>query len=59
MEWEWHPDTAELTACYTPAHSAEKLNARVLAILLEEKVGILEIRRGSDLETEYLNASIP
>ncbi len=32
-----------------------EINARVLPILLEHGIGIVEISRGSDLESEYLN----
>jgi hypothetical protein len=30
------------------------LNARIIPLLLSAGCGILEIKRGSDLETEYL-----
>lgn len=36
-----------------------EINARILEILLKSKIGIVEIRRGSDLESEYLAATEP
>jgi ABC-type multidrug transport system ATPase subunit len=52
VTWEQQPDT--LTATFTERYTTEELNDAVLRVLLEADVGILEIRRGSDLESEYL-----
>ena len=41
------------------AQDTAAVNARVLAILLAANIGIEEIRRGSDLESEYLAATEP
>jgi len=57
IEFNWRPDTAELRASFPGTHAPEEVNRRVLEALLAANVGILEVRRGSDLETEYLNAS--
>lgn len=54
VEWQLSDDGKELTALFTEDHSPESLNARVIPALLEAGCGILEIKRGSDLETEYL-----
>lgn len=52
--WEQATDGTSLTATFSKRYSLEQLNAVVLRVLLEEGVGILEIQRGSDLESEYL-----
>ena len=57
--WEAGPDGTALTATFTAPLVAEDLNAAVLAFLLHAKAGILEIRRGSDLESEYLRMEPP
>ncbi len=52
VEWEPQPDA--LTATFAEPYTTEELNRRVLPVLLAAGVGILEIQRGSDLESEYL-----
>jgi ABC-2 type transport system ATP-binding protein len=52
VTWERLPES--LTATFTERYTTEELNAAVLRALLEASVGILEIQRGSDLESEYL-----
>lgn len=52
VEWQASPDGLELTALFSQDYSPETLNAKVIPMLLAS--GILEIKRGSDLETEYL-----
>jgi ABC-2 type transport system ATP-binding protein len=56
---EWEQQTGQLTATFTSAHTAASLNAVVLPLLLAERVEVLEIQRGSDLETEYLRLAAP
>jgi hypothetical protein len=53
----WTHDAArgELTAVITDGRPPAALNAQVLAMLLRAQVGVLEIRRGSDLESVYLD----
>jgi ABC-type multidrug transport system ATPase subunit len=57
VDFDWRPDAAELTAHFPGTYAPGEINRRVLECLLSANVGILEVRRGSDLETEYLNAS--
>ncbi len=54
VAWETTAGGTTLTATFTALYTTEELNARVLNLLMGAGVGILEIRRGSDLETEYL-----
>lgn len=56
-EVQWSVRGEELTATYGDALTTEELNRRVLPVLLASGVGILEIRRGSDLEGEYLRTA--
>lgn len=53
--WELSADRTTLTANFAPPMTPEELNARALKVMLEQGAGVLEIRRGSDLETEYLS----
>jgi ABC-2 type transport system ATP-binding protein len=56
----WTQNDRLVTAAFSEPHTPESLNAIVLRALLEAGVGILEIRRGSNLESEYLRlASTP
>lgn len=55
VAWETSPDGLTLTANFDARLEPEAVNAMVLRILLDKGVGILEVRRGSDLETEYLS----
>ncbi|MCX7825709.1 MAG: ATP-binding cassette domain-containing protein [Verrucomicrobiae bacterium] len=56
--WETARDGAELTARFENDRlRASEVNARVCEILLRHRIGILEIRRGSNLEGEYLAAT--
>jgi hypothetical protein len=48
-----------LSASFGPDHSAASLNAVVVPLLLQAGVELLEIQRGSDLETEYLRLAGP
>jgi ABC-type multidrug transport system ATPase subunit len=57
VRFESRPDKPELKASFPNTYAPEEINRRVLEVLLQANIGILEIRRGSDLETEYLNAS--
>jgi len=54
VEWQTAVDGKELTAIFSQDYSPETLNAKVIPLLLASECGILEIKRGSDLETEYL-----
>ncbi len=54
IEWKYSGAGTELTALFSKTCSPEALNAKVIPLLLESDSGILEIKRGSDLETEYL-----
>ena len=56
--WEQALEGAELTVrFFNETVRAAKLNARVLEILLRHEVGVVEIRRGSNLESEYFSAT--
>jgi ABC-type multidrug transport system ATPase subunit len=52
VTWEQHGN--RVVASFPSAYTAEALNTAALRLFLEAGVGILEIRRGSDLESEYL-----
>ena len=54
VEWQPSDGGRELTALFSQDNSPESLNAKVIPVLLAAGCGILEIKRGSDLETEYL-----
>ncbi len=54
VEWQPSGEGRELTALFSQDYSPEVLNARIIPLLLSAGCGILEIKRGSDLETEYL-----
>jgi len=47
----------DLLSCRYPesTHNVEEVNTRVLRVLLDHRVGILEVRRGAELESAYLN----
>ena len=53
----WETAEGTLTATFPATLTAAELNARALPILLEASVPVLEIHRGSDLESEYFQAS--
>ena len=59
VTWEQGSDGASLTAVYPERYTTEQLNAVVLRTLLDAGVGILELQRGSDLESEYLRSTAP
>lgn len=45
-----------LVCRYTDSvHNTEQVNARVLRILLDREVGVIDVRRGDELESAYLN----
>ena len=52
--WEPSASGSELTAAFPERYTPEQLNAEALRILLDAGTGVLEIRRGSGLESEYL-----
>lgn len=54
VSFEASSDGTAITATFPATQSVQELNACVLRALLDAGAGILEIRRGSDLETEYL-----
>ncbi|MDW8343212.1 MAG: hypothetical protein RMM51_01825, partial [Verrucomicrobiae bacterium] len=56
-EVEWSVRGDELTATFGELLTTEELNRRALPVFLAAGVGILEIKRGSDLEGEYLRAA--
>lgn len=57
VAWEASDDGSRLTAIYKgPTTRVTEINAAVVGVLLAEGVGIVEIRRGSDLESQYLAA---
>lgn len=58
VEWQVSQDGRELTASYTEPWTPQGLNARVVPRLLQA-AELLEIRRGSDLESEYLSLTPP
>lgn len=51
---QWEQAAGAMTATFPENYTAEQLNARVLPVLLEARIGITEIECGSDLESEYL-----
>ncbi len=56
--WEQGNDGSELTVkFFDEATGAAEVNARVLEVLLRHGVGVVEIRRGSNLESEYFSAT--
>ena len=58
--WETATDGRTLTATFPESYSTEQLNAAALRVLLDAGVGILEIQRGTGLESEYLRlAAVP
>jgi ABC-type multidrug transport system ATPase subunit len=59
VAWQLSADGRELTAVYADPWTAEALNASALPRLLKAGAGLLEIRRGSDLESEYLSMAPP
>ncbi len=53
--WDEDPAGEKLTVRFNGVSYCEAdINAAILPVLLRGRVGILEIRRGSDLESEYL-----
>ena len=58
IAWQAVPGRHELIAAFAAPWTAETLNARVVPLLLQTS-GLLEIRRGSDLESEYLSLTPP
>lgn len=57
-EWEFDSKAKTLAARFDgDAHAVSAVNAIALPTLLRAAVGVLEIRRGSDLESEYLAAT--
>ena len=58
VQWESDPVAGTLNATFPAGTSTvESVNAAVLPALLRADAAILEVRRGSDLESEYLAAS--
>ena len=55
--WEVKAEPLTLSATFPETYTMEQLNTLVLRTLLNAGVGILEIRRGTDLESEYLRLS--
>lgn len=56
--WEQGNDGSELTVkFFDEATGAAEVNARVLEVLLRHGVGVVEVRRGSNLESEYFSAT--
>ena len=53
----WEQSAGKLTATFPERYTTEELNALALPVLLAAGVGVLEIQRGSDLESEYLRLS--
>ena len=58
VEWLVSVDGRELTGSYMEPWTPQGLNSRVVPLLLQSGE-LLEIRRGSDLESEYLNLTPP
>jgi ABC-type multidrug transport system ATPase subunit len=56
-EVDWAAAQEALTATFAAPLTAAELNARALPVLLQAGIPVLEIHRGSDLESEYLRAS--
>jgi ABC-type multidrug transport system ATPase subunit len=53
-EVQWEMGEGRAVATFPAQYTTEEMNARVLPVLLTAGVGVLEIQRGSDLESEYL-----
>ena len=59
VSWQSSADGREVTAAYAAPWTAEELNARAIPVILQAGCGLLEIRRGSDLQTEYFSLTAP
>lgn len=53
-EVQWEMGEGRAVATFPARYTTEEINASVLPVLLTAGVGVLEIQRGSDLESEYL-----
>jgi ABC-type multidrug transport system ATPase subunit len=53
-EAHWDAAPGQVTVSFPATYSVEQINAGVLPVLLAAGVGVSEIRRGSNLESEYL-----
>ncbi len=53
----WEATADRLTATFPAESTTAEINAAALPLLLRAGIRILEVRRGSDLESEYLQAS--
>jgi hypothetical protein len=57
MNWRWEPGANELIVEIAQGEfDPVQVNAVILPRLLQRGIGILEILRGSTLETEYIKA---
>lgn len=59
VAWHTSTDARDITAVYADPWTAEALNAQAVPLLLKAGAGLLDIRRGSDLESEYLSMTPP
>ena len=53
--WEWNPETNTLTCQSPPNWEFERVNAEILRLLLDQGVGIIEVRAGKSLEDAYMS----
>ena len=58
-QWSLGADGHRLTVTFDEPLTPDTVNALALPVLLREGARILEIRRGSSLEQEYLSLSQP
>jgi ABC-2 type transport system ATP-binding protein len=57
-DFEWRQNDSTLVCNYPhTTHNAEQVNARVLRVLIDQGIGVSEVRRGDELEAAYLNHS--
>ena len=57
-EWEAASDGSRLSVIYKGSSvRVPEINAKVVNVLLAEGAGLIEVRRGSDLESQYLAAT--
>lgn len=59
LQWSYDSARSELTVVFPDDWTPARVNGVLLPRLLEAGCGILEIRPGSGLEREYLNATAP
>jgi ABC-2 type transport system ATP-binding protein len=59
VQWTYDSARAELTLVFPDEWTPARVNGTILPLLVTAGCGILEVRSGSGLEREYLNATAP